>query len=70
MPAAAAWLARLVFRLGLRDRDLIIRGIDLDQHRSFLTYWLSFTFSLMTWPLTRALTELMWPSTCASSVDS
>ena len=51
--------------------NLIIRGIDFHQHRSSgCTYWLSWTFSLVTWPVMRALTELMWPSIWASSVDS
>ena len=56
--------------LALRNRDLVILGIDLNQRRSRLTYWLSLTRSLITWPETRVLMAFRWPSICASSVPS
>jgi len=59
-----------VFSARLRHGDFVIGGVDFHQHCSFSTYWLSCTLSLITWPLTRALTAFTCPSICASSVDS
>ena len=45
--------------LRLRDRDFVVLRVDFDQHGvPFCTYWLSSTFTLITYPEIRALTGI------------
>ena len=56
--------------LGLRERDLVVAGIESHQDVTGLYLLLIFGPHLNHVPVILPLTALMWPSTCASSVLS